>query len=92
VKVVGQDHDGVDGKWMPGSRFAEGMTQACNVIGEKALAAVSQVDGKEVATAGNEVASIVGHGRIKAMGFASLNPSYKESNRPPTPRRVDRTP
>jgi hypothetical protein len=50
-----------------------------NVIDEKTQAALSQI-GREEKAAADEVSPIVGHrasvAQQKAMGFATLNPSY----------------
>src|SRR6516162_5094617 len=61
MQVVGQDHRRLDRERMPRSNVAKCSAKQSNMVGQETQSTVSQVDGKEIAAAWNEIAPIAGH-------------------------------
>ena len=64
MQVVGQDHRRLDRERMPRSDVAKCSAKQSNMVGQETQSTVSQVDGKKIAAARNQIAPIAGHKQI----------------------------
>ena len=69
MQMVSQYDDCLDRKQVSFAYVAKCRPQRGDVVRQQGSAAVGQVDGEEIASAGNGIAPVV-------RGFAALNPSY----------------
>src|SRR5690625_2767077 len=61
MKVVGKNHNGVDGKGLPGPNFCKRLPQGCDVVDEVRGAAILKGSGKKIGSARRAVATIAHH-------------------------------
>jgi hypothetical protein len=63
VEVIRQHHNGLDCEWMFCPHLSKGGAQAADVFDEETRSAIGKIDGEEEAAAGDEIASVIRHGR-----------------------------
>ena len=79
MQVIRQYDHRIDEKGMPLACVPDRVAQQVDVVYQKRLATVGEIDGEEVGGTGDEDASVVGNSltsEMALMGIASLNPSY----------------
>jgi hypothetical protein len=80
VRVIRQDHSGIDRKGMPCPDTAKCRPQQTDILGQQHEPKVGQISREEKAAAEEKVAPIIWHRRRlyrrDPMGFGTLNPSY----------------
>jgi hypothetical protein len=70
VEVIGKHHPGVDGERAAAAGDANRLAQSVNVANEEVVAApLEQVDGEEIASAFDAMATVVGNGASAPVGF-----------------------
>jgi hypothetical protein len=77
MQLIGQNNDGLDGKWLALAASLEHLPKVVNVFGQEFPAAFQQRDCEEERAAGNKGANILRHtlGRTQLLkaGCASLS-------------------
>jgi len=84
VQMIRQHHRCFRRIRMPSLRVAKGTTQQFDVVREQSQSPVRQIDGEKITAAGKKITPIIGHRnteKSRAMGFASLYPSYTITSR-----------
>ncbi len=61
MQVIGQNHDGLDGKWPAAAGRLQHLPQSVDVFGQEFPAAVQQIDCEEEGAARNKGANVLRH-------------------------------
>ena len=77
MQVIGQNNDGLDGKWSASAGSFEHLPKGVNVFGQEFPAAFQQIDREEERAAGNKGANILRHKssltQLQEAGCVSLS-------------------
>jgi hypothetical protein len=76
MKMIRQDHDAFDDKWIPGTHAPERLAQLGNMPNQQIVVpALCQIHREEIAPTGNSCAGVGSHRRRISWDSTSLHPS-----------------